>query len=79
MLLSKTETGESLISFFYIFFQFIFNFLYLFSLSFSFLFVILLNILPANNLLFRDILIQLNIFKVNNIFFILIPAVYIYL
>ena len=79
MLLNKTKIRENLINFFYIPFLPIFNFLYLSFLFFSFLFVILLNILPVNNLLFKDILTQLSIFKINNIFFILISAAYIYL
>ena len=73
---NKIKTEKNLINSFYTPHQLTFNFLYFFLFSFFFLFVILLNILPVNNLLFRDILIQLNIFKINNIFFILILIVY---
>ena len=55
MSLNGVKTGQSLISFSYTFFLFTFNFLYLFFPSFPFLFVILLDILPANNLFFKDI------------------------
>ena len=77
MSLDKIETGKSLINFFYALYQPAFNFLYPFPLFLFFLFIILLDILPANSLLFKGISIQLNTLKVNNIFFILIPATYI--
>ena len=79
MLSSKVRTGENLINFFYISFLPIFDFLYSFLLLFSLLFIILLDILSVNNLLFKDILTQLNTFKTNNISFILTLIIYTYL
>ena len=77
MLLNRVKIRKNLKNSSYVPFLPTFNFLYLFFLLFSFLLVILSNILPVNNLLFKSILTQLNTFKINNIFFILISAVYI--
>ena len=79
MLSDRTETEKNLINFFYIFSSPAFNFLHFFFFFFLLLFVILSNILFVNNLFFKNTLTQLNIFKINNIFFILISTVYIYL
>ena len=79
MLLSEIKTEKNLINFFYILLLFIFNFLHLLFSFFSFLFIILLDISPVNNLLFKDILIQLSTFRINNTFFILISIIYTYL
>ena len=76
MLLNGVKIKKSLINSFYTPLLFTFNFLHPLSPFLFFLFIILLNIPPANSLFFKGISIQLNIFKIDNMFFILILTAY---